>query len=244
MASGSANGIAGLTGRSDAYHRAFDVVASGLLALITLPVVAVALLVSATTLRAWPLFWHYRVGRKGELFRFVKVRTLPRSAPSYIDKKQLDTHRIPRLCRLLRALHLDELPQLYLVLAGRMSLVGPRPEMRWLHERMPGSFATERTSVRPGCTGLWQVSEACTDLIGASPEYDLYYLAHRSLRLDLWLLYRTVLKMTRLAGCISLQQVPAWTAAPASRLAEVDTLDFRPGGGGADAMAAPASADR
>jgi len=49
--------------------------------------------------------------------------------------------------------------------------------------------------VRPGCTGLWQVSEACTGLISAAPEYDRYYLANRSLRLDIWVLMRTCVKM-------------------------------------------------
>jgi len=237
-----ASGADESTGHRDQYRRTFDVVAGAFLALITLPILTGALLGSAIALRTWPLFSQTRIGRGGEPFRFVKVRTLPRSVPNYIDKHQLDSTGIPRFCRLLRALHLDELPQLYLVLIGRMSLVGPRPEMERLHEQMPLAFATRRTSIRPGCTGLWQVSESCTDLIGASPEYDLHYLANRSLRLDLWLLYRTALKMSRLAGCISLAQVPTWTI-PRSTITDVHALDF-PVDTAADTTTASASAGR
>ena len=138
----------------------------------------------------------------------MKVRTLPVDTPGYVDKHQLDHSRIPPFCRLLRRLHLDELPQLLLVLRGHMSLVGPRPEMAYLHDLMAPDFAELRTSVRPGCTGLWQISEACIDLISRTPEYDRYYLAQRSLHLDLWVLYRTALKMVGLGATISLDDVP------------------------------------
>lgn len=209
--------------RVDTYRRAVDIGVSLLLAAITLPIVLVAALGSAITLRAWPFFAQDRVGKDGELFRFVKVRTLPVSVPAYIDKHELAAHAIPTFCRILRTLHLDELPQLYLVLAGRMSLVGPRPEMACLHERMPADFAADRTAVRPGCTGLWQVSESCTELIGAAPQFDRFYLAHRSLRLDLWIIYRTALKMTGLAGCVTLDHVPEWIVPGARRIAVAAT---------------------
>lgn len=218
------------TNRADMYRRAFDVTVSALLAILTLPVVLFALAGSALALRAWPLFAQERVGRDGETLRFVKVRTLPPSVPAYVDKFQLEKHHIPRFCRVLRALHLDELPQLYLVLAGRMSLVGPRPEMRCLHEEMTASFAAERTAVRPGCTGLWQVSEACSGLIGAAPQYDRFYLANRSLRLDLWVLWRTALKMAGLGRTITLEHVPAWATAADDTIdlrSDVVTIDLR-----------------
>lgn len=204
-----------LTGRTDrridVYRRAFDIVVSAALVLLTLPIVLIAVVGSAVELRAWPLFSQGRIGRDGERFLFLKVRTLRRDVPGYIDKRQLDPARIPPFCRLLRRLHLDELPQLLLVLLGKMSLVGPRPEMGYLHRRMPATFAKERTSVRPGCTGLWQISEASTELIHEFPHYDSFYLAHRTLRLDLWVLYRTALKMVGIGRCITLDDVPEWT---------------------------------
>ena len=204
-------------------RRGLDIVVSASLAVITLPIMVIAVIGSFVSLRAWPFFTQERVGRDGVSFRFVKVRTLPRSVPAYTDKFQLDLTRIPAFCRLLRALHLDELPQLYLVLFGRMSLVGPRPEMHHLHERMPGRFGTERTSVRPGCTGLWQISESCAGLISAAPEYDRFYLAHRTLRLDAWVLARTALKMLGFARSMTLSDVPTWTVR--SRAAAV--IDLR-----------------
>jgi lipopolysaccharide/colanic/teichoic acid biosynthesis glycosyltransferase len=198
----------------DGYRRTFDLVASLLLILLTLPVGILMALGSAASLRAWPLFTQQRVGRDGQVFGFIKIRTLPPSVPSYLDKHRLDEHDIPAFCRFLRRSHLDELPQLFLVLIGRMSLVGPRPEMAWLHEEMPRDFASARTSVRPGCTGLWQVSDACTELIGAAPEYDRFYLQNRSVRLDLWVVARTVLKMAGLGRLITLERIPTWTLGP------------------------------
>lgn len=197
--------------RIDVYRRTFDIVVSLVLVLLTLPIVVVAALGSAITLRAWPFFSQGRIGRDGERFLFLKVRTLRRDVPGYIDKHQLDQSSIPRFCQLLRGLHLDELPQLLLVLQGKMSLVGPRPEMGYLHRRMPAPFAELRTSVRPGCTGLWQVSEASTEMISDAPHYDRFYLAHRTLRLDIWVLYRTALNMVGIGRCITLADVPEWT---------------------------------
>ena len=235
-------GVGPTNPRVDLYRRAFDVTVSAVLLLIVLPVIVVTAVGSAVSLRAWPFFAHQRVGRGGELFRFVKIRTLPRDVGRYVDKHRLDRSRIPPFCDLLRRFHLDELPQLLLVLRGHMSLVGPRPEMAVLHDKMPASFAAERTAVRPGCTGLWQVSEACVELIGAAPEYDRFYLAHRSLRFDLWVLARTVLKMTGLSRGVPLEKVPSWVV-PTKRVAEVYVVDLR-ADGHAEAPAIPALAGR
>ncbi len=196
-------------GRIDG-HRVVDVVLASVLILLTLPVMLLAAVGSAIALRAWPFFTQHRVGRGGDLFLFVKIRTLPVDTPRYTDKHQLQPAAIPRFCQLMRRLHLDELPQLFLVLWGRMSMVGPRPEMAWLHEQMPQDFAAARTSVRPGATGLWQVSVACAELIHVTPAYDLYYLERRSLRLDLWVLARTTLKMIGAGGRVTLAAIPAW----------------------------------
>ena len=202
------------TRRVDAQRVVDLVLATGLIVL-TLPMMVLAAVGSAIALRAWPFFTQDRVGRNGQLFRFVKIRTLPVHTPRYTDKHQLKASEIPPFCAMLRRLHLDELPQLFLVLWGRMSMVGPRPEMAWLHEQMPDDFATARTTVRPGATGLWQVSEACADLIHASPDYDLFYLTHRSLRLDLWVLGRTTKKMLGIGNRVTLATVPAWAIPPA-----------------------------
>lgn len=202
--------------RQDVIDRAFDLVVGSILLVLALPVILVTAIGSAVALRAWPFFVQDRVGRDGELFRFVKVRTLPPSTNAYADKYALSEVAIPTFTRLLRALHLDELPQLALVVTGRMSLVGPRPEMPGLSAQLPRHVARSRTLVRPGLTGLWQVSERCDGLIVEAPEFDAHYVQHHTVRLDLWIIAQTVVKIVRGGkGSITLADVPAWTGRPA-----------------------------
>lgn len=179
------------TGRAIA-KRTIDVVVSAALLLIVLPVIILSVLATAISLRTWPLFTQTRIGRDGRPFRIIKVRTLPRSTPPYVAKTELTLQHVPPFSRMLRKLHLDELPQLFLVLIGKMSLVGPRPEMPQLHERFEPAFAARRERVRPGCTGLWQISETCNGLIYEHPEFDEYYIENRSLALDLWIMRRSI----------------------------------------------------
>ena len=226
--------------RSEPARRAVDLTVSLVLLVLVLPIIVATALVSALALRTWPFFAQERIGRNGEVFRFFKVRTLPPDTPAYTDKHRLHAHRIPPVCRALRRLHLDELPQLLLVLRGHMSLVGPRPEMAYLHDQYPAEFADLRTSVRPGCTGLWQVSESCDGLIGAAPEYDSFYVANRSWRIDLWIGFRTALKMTGVGRTIRLDDVPGWVRAPQAAIDVIDLRDaIEPESAGLSAVASP-----
>lgn len=172
--------------------RAVDVVLGTLAAVVTLPLTVLLALVLAVELRAWPFFVQERVGLGGRIVRVVKLRTLPPTTPTDADKYALREVAIPPLAARLRQLHLDELPQLWLVVLGTMSLVGPRPEMPSLHSSFTPSVQRERAQVRPGCTGLWQVSDAAGGLMHEHPEYDLAYVRAVSLRLDAWILWRTV----------------------------------------------------
>ncbi len=185
-----------------------DVVLGSVLALLAIPVIAVLAIGVACSLRCSPFFTQQRVGRDGRPFRFWKLRTLPRAAPAYADKYAIQGLGTPRLARFLRRTHLDELPQLFLVVRGHMSLVGPRPEMPHLHAGAEQGFACARTSVRPGCAGLWQASVDQHGLIWEAPEYDLFYLRHASVLLDLWILWRTVALITGLGGHVNLSDVP------------------------------------
>lgn len=213
--------------------RAFDIAVGGLLLLITLPMILLCALVTAASLRAWPFFGQERVGLDGRVFRFVKIRTLRPSVPAYADKYEVAPHELdaPAFCRLLRRLHLDELPQLALVVLGRMSLVGPRPEMPHLHAAMDPTFARTRTSVRPGCTGLWQVSVGSGGLIGESPEYDLAYVEQRTFALDLWILGRTFGLVVPFGGraLVTLDDVPGRGHRPTDSLAGAAVIDLRDG---------------
>jgi lipopolysaccharide/colanic/teichoic acid biosynthesis glycosyltransferase len=198
---------------TDIAKRAFDVFVAGTLCVAAIPVIAVSAFGAAISLRAWPFFTQRRVGRDGRAFRFVKLRTLPRETPRYASKYEIDQSSIPPFCKLLRLLHVDELPQLFLVVSGRMSLVGPRPEMPHLHGELDPIFAERRTSVRPGCSGLWQVSSHCHEMIFEHPEFDDHYLENRTMRLDLWILSRTARLMipTSNRRLVSLREVPAFS---------------------------------
>ena len=188
--------------------RVFDLTVGSVLAALVAPVVVVLAVAVAWSLRCSPFFVQDRVGRGGIAFRMWKLRTLPPSMPGEADKYSISTVGTTPFARFLRSTHLDELPQLLLVPLGRMSLVGPRPEMRSLHARGDPAFARARTSVRPGCTGLWQASVHQRGLIWEAPQYDLFYVRHHSVRLDLWILGRTVLVMAGLRPPISLADLP------------------------------------
>ena len=177
------------------------------LLLVVAPVIVAGAAASAWCYRAWPFFSHARVGLGGRSIRVVKIRSLPPDTDRYADKYSLRTVHVPAAMALLRKLHIDELPPLLLIVRGEMAFVGPRPEMLALHERFAPDFAAERTSVRPGLTGLWQISPHCNQLIGERPEYDRLYIAHRTPLLDLWIIGRTVIKMAG-GPLSSLHEVP------------------------------------
>jgi lipopolysaccharide/colanic/teichoic acid biosynthesis glycosyltransferase len=192
--------------------RLVDLTLGMVVAVLALPVIGVLAIGAAVSLRAWPFFVQPRLGRASRVFRMVKIRTLPPSTPPSMDKYFVRQVETTRFGRLLRMTHLDELPQLLLIPGGRMSLVGPRPEMPELAGTIDPGFMAARTAIRPGCTGLWQVSADAGKLIAESPEYDLFYLRRGGLRLDLWILWRTIwsfLPWTRRIG--SCEDVPAWT---------------------------------
>jgi lipopolysaccharide/colanic/teichoic acid biosynthesis glycosyltransferase len=190
--------------------RAVDVVVGGVLALIALPIIVLLAAPVALLLRGNPFFVQTRRGRHGTPFRMVKIRTLPPSTPRHASKHDLDFDAIgvPKYCAFLRRTHLDELPQLLLVPLGQMSLVGPRPRM--LVEEVEHRFDELRSEVRPGCTGLWQISVASSGLATGTPRFDLFYLCHASVRLDVWILLRTIGTVTGLLRPVDVDDVPTW----------------------------------
>ncbi|MHB1510726.1 MAG: sugar transferase [Acidimicrobiales bacterium] len=187
--------------------RAFDLTAGLWLSIVTAPIIAVLAIGSAVSFRAWPLFVQQRLGRDGRSFLFIKLRSLPVDTPIDVDKYTIAG--TTWWGRFLRASHLDELPQCWLVVTGRMSLVGPRPEMPALAARFDTAFMRERLAVRPGVTGLWQVSTASRGLIGEAPEFDHLYLAHAGLKLDAWILWRTTAGLVGLR-LLPLERIPRW----------------------------------
>ncbi len=140
------------------------------------------------------IFSQERIGRNGVRFRLYKFRTLPVCSPQESDERW-DVEPVDRLSRFLRATGLDELPQLYNVLRGQMSLVGPRPERPFFAARFRRELARYalRECASPGLTGWAQVNGLRGDTsIATRLEYDLYYLNNWSLAFDARILWLTL----------------------------------------------------
>jgi lipopolysaccharide/colanic/teichoic acid biosynthesis glycosyltransferase len=197
-------------------HRAFARLRdlSGALSALILLSPALVLLGAAARLSTGSsaLFRQVRVGTNGQNFVVNKFRTLRPEAPAQVNKRKAE-HLATPAGRLMRRFKLDELPQLWNVVRGDMSLVGPRPII-------PGEYSDtshyQRLTVRPGLTGLWQLSRVREEPFDRNPEYDLFYVANRSLSFDFWLIWRTVLLLlTRRETKIRLaarlwERNPAW----------------------------------
>jgi exopolysaccharide biosynthesis polyprenyl glycosylphosphotransferase len=178
--------------------RTFDIA----FASIGLVLAAPFMLVIAGLVRLSPgpiIYSQTRVGEGGRQFRISKFRTMRQNAE--VDGRptftQVNDPRITRIGRLLRKTHLDELPQLWVVLKGDMSIVGPRPErpefIPMLEEAVP--FFTRRLLVKPGITGWAQLRrDYASDVEGAKDKlsYDLWYVRHRNVIVDLAICARTV----------------------------------------------------
>jgi exopolysaccharide biosynthesis polyprenyl glycosylphosphotransferase len=171
--------------------RAFDSLAS--LAILTLAAPLLAAIALAVRLDSpGPvIFKQRRVGKDGKLFDIYKFRSMRADVPKYgYHPKQSQDPRITRVGRYLRKTSLDELPQLFNVLRGEMSLVGPRPEMPFIVEQY-GLRERQRLSVVPGITGLWQLSADRESLIHENIQYDLYYIRNRGFFMDFAILLHT-----------------------------------------------------
>jgi len=180
--------------------RFFDVVFSLVLLIITTPLFAIAYLCIKIGSKGPALFKQDRTGYRGNLFTIFKFRTMKPDSNSYADTPQTSNdERITTSGRWLRRFSLDELPQLINVLKGDMSLVGPRPEMPFITEKYSAQ-QKERLRVKPGITGLWQISADRKQQIHENLDYDLYYIEHQSLLLDIVILIRTFFSVIRGIG--------------------------------------------
>jgi lipopolysaccharide/colanic/teichoic acid biosynthesis glycosyltransferase len=136
-------------------------------------------------------FVQNRVGKNGRIFRMYKFRTMKSDCKAESEAPiSFDDCRITRVGRFLRRSSIDELPQILNVLKGEMSFVGPRPEMCFLAAKYD-FWQKQRLHALPGITGLWQISGRKDKPLINNIEYDVYYIANRSLRLDLWILIKT-----------------------------------------------------
>jgi lipopolysaccharide/colanic/teichoic acid biosynthesis glycosyltransferase len=197
----------------DAAKRALDVAVSLGLLIVLSPLLAFLMLLVSWTSAGPALFRQERLGRDRRPFTMLKLRTMyvgkddrihrdyvtsllsggrePAASPGTGLYKLDADPRVTRTGTWLRRTSLDELPQLVNVLRGEMSLVGPRPVLSWEAEMFDEQYQ-RRFAVKPGLTGLWQVSGRSRLSMAKALELDVEYVAHRSFLFDLTILVRTV----------------------------------------------------
>jgi len=190
-----------------------DLALAIILIVILTPALAILMLLVRSTSAGPALFRQQRLGRDQRPFTMLKLRTMHVGRDDRIHREYVtsllsgDSEAVaspgnglyklqadPRVTRIgawLRRTSLDELPQLCNVLRGEMSLVGPRPVLPWEAEMFSEQYQ-RRFAVRPGLTGLWQVSGRSRLSMGKALELDVEYVARRSFRYDLMILIRTV----------------------------------------------------
>ncbi len=155
------------------------------------PVMALLCLLVKVTSRGPIIFRQKRIGFNNTLFTMYKFRSMSADAPKYSEKPNSSQDpRITMIGRALRKTSLDELPQLLNVLKGHMSLIGPRPEMPFLAEDYE-DWENVRHIIRPGITGLWQLSPGRAGSIRDGIHLDLEYIENLSLWNDLKIFLRT-----------------------------------------------------
>lgn len=196
--------------------RLFDIIVSVCLIVITIPIMgATYLIIKLLSMKENPVYVQERIGKDGKIFRFYKFRSMKSSANDvshreYIKKwikenqpythdkngtpiyKMLDDPRITSTGKFIRNYHIDELPQLFNVLKGDMSLVGPRPaipyEIEYYEEK-----DMKRFSVLPGMTGIWQAEGNKLISFRDMIDMDIFYIENRSFILNLKILLKTFL---------------------------------------------------
>ena len=197
----------------DVACRALDLVATTLLAILLLPFILLIALVIKLDSPGPVFFRQQRVGRDRRQFLVAKFRTMQHGADHDVHRdymlaliesgtpapKLAGDARVTRFGGFLRRTSLDELPQLWNVLRGDMSLVGPRPPIPYEVEHYPSHWF-ERFAVKPGVTGLWQVSGRSEVSLEQMIDLDVEYVRRRSVLLNVWILLRTAPAVLTMRG--------------------------------------------
>ena len=196
-----------------AVKRCFDIVFSLLCIIVfTIPILFVMLLIVIDSPGASPIYIQYRVGKNGRVFKFYKLRSMVPEADhmldSLLDQNEMEgpafkisnDPRITRVGRVIRKTCIDELPQLWNILKGDMSFVGPRPPLPREVEQY-NDFQRNRLSVVPGLTCYWQIQPNRNSLtFDKWLELDLKYIEERNVKTDLMIIFKTVGAVLNMEG--------------------------------------------
>jgi len=185
-----------------AIKRLIDFLLSAIFILVLSPFFTIFAIAIKLDSKGPVIFKQKRVGLRGRQFSFYKFRSMYTEAPKYArTPSDPSDPRITKVGRWLRRTSLDELPQLFNVFRGDMSLVGPRPEMPFIVETYT-TLQRQRLDAKPGITGVWQISAFRGEPIHANIEYDLFYLENRSVLLDLAIIVKTILSVVKGVGAV------------------------------------------
>ena len=203
--------IPNFEGGKHVLKRALDIVASGLALVLLMPLLTVLAILIRLDSPGPALFKQERVGRDGRTFRILKFRSMVETATDdlegLLDKNEgcgvlfkiKNDPRVTRVGKMLRKYSLDELPQLWNILKGDMSLVGPRPPLQQEVDRYE-KHVNRRLYIKPGLTGMWQVNGRSDLSWQESVRLDLYYVENWSLIGDIVILWRTLRVITHPVG--------------------------------------------
>lgn len=189
--------------RIDLMKRVFDIFLSLFaIAIFMIPMMAIALLVSITS-KGPLLHWSERTGRNNAIFRMPKFRTMHPDTPAVASHLLSDPDRfITPIGRVLRKTSLDEVPQLWSILKGDMSFVGPRPALFNQSDLIGLRTQKGIHTLLPGLTGWAQIMGRDELPIPLKVEFDEYYMKNRSLLLDLRILFLTIFKVMKREGVL------------------------------------------
>jgi len=195
--------------------RLLDIIFSFIFLLLLSPLLAILLIIDSISIKGWPIYSHKRLGYRGKVFKLYKFQSMrndKRPEEEILTKaqlKQLHTEfkvdndpRVTRFGSFIRKTSLDELPQLFNVLNGTMSFVGPRPVIDMEIELYYKDNADIFLSVKPGLTGYWQAygrSNVCYHT-GERQNMEIYYIKHRSLLFDAKIICKTFVSVLKRDG--------------------------------------------
>ncbi len=179
--------------------RLIDIIASLLILIITFPICLLSAIAIKIDSEGSIFFKQERIGQNGKVFRILKFRSMKKDAEKDTGPvwSQKDDPRITSVGRFIRKVRIDEIPQMFNVLKGEMSIVGPRPERAFFVEQLSKEipYYKRRLKVRPGITGWAQVKHKYDESIEdvkIKLRYDLFYIENMSLRMDFKILLRTI----------------------------------------------------
>lgn len=189
--------------------RPIDIAVASLMLLLLCPVLAIVALLVRNDSPGPIIFRQRRVGRHGNIFVLYKFRTMTwnpdrelefvRDVDGALRHKVRNDSRVTRIGTTLRRCSVDELPQLWNIVKGDMSLIGPRPELPQIVARYE-PWQLDRQALRPGLTGWWQVSGRSDRPMHEHTELDIYYIEHATFAMDVRIVLRTIKVVCRGLG--------------------------------------------